>query len=676
MRPDQVVAFTFTNKAAGEMRTRLEAALGDIRGLWMGTFHSTGVRILRRYGTEIGIPRDFTIYDDDDQMSLVKMFLREEGSLGEKEVTPRQVLSRISSAKEQGVSPEQLAQRAQTPLERRVARFFARYQEELRKASALDFDDLIVRTLDLFRAAPHVEEGLARRFLHVMVDEFQDTNAAQADLVYRLAAVHRNLCVVGDDDQAIYAWRGADPTHILEFERHWPDAHVVRLEQNYRSTGNILAAANAVIRNNRSRRGKELWTQNSEGAPLECASLQDEEEEAQWVRARVQRGAAAGLTPGDFAVLYRTNAQSRALETAFRHSGIPYQLVGGVAFYQRKEIKDLLAYLRLLLHPEDDLAFRRIVNVPPRGLGQAFLERLDAQARSQLQPLCLVLEGWADAGELSSRHRGALEFVALLRGLRGLLSEGVDFLVAALVERTGYRDFLARSDPDAAEDRLANVEELIAGAAAFAMRSEDRSLEGFLAEAALVADLDRMSSTEERVTLMTVHAAKGLEFPSVVVVGLEEGLFPHANSSLDPKRLEEDRRLFYVALTRAERELVVTCARYRRRYDLSGPSVPSRFLRELPAQLVAGIPEDWARRSPGTGAATATRWVAPEPPEAPRADPLATGTLWVGRRLVHAQFGPGVVVEQEGKGSQAKLTVEFSGGVRRKLLARYAEEAF
>ncbi|MBI5835875.1 MAG: UvrD-helicase domain-containing protein [Candidatus Eisenbacteria bacterium] len=702
VRPEAVLAFTFTNKAARELRERIAAAVGEPKGLWVGTFHSTGVRILRRWGPEIGIRRDFSIYDDDDQLSVVRALLREEGGTGGKEVTPRQVLSRISDAKEAGVGPEELARHARSPLDRRVARLYARYQEELERASALDFDDLIVCTLRLLRERPAVEAALAGRFEHVLVDEYQDTNAAQAELVNRLASRHGNLCVVGDDDQAIYGWRGADPTHILNFDAAHPGATVIRLEQNYRSTGTILDAANAVIRNNRSRRGKELWTENPRGEKLEWLLARDEEEEAELVRQRVAQAMGAGLTAGDFAVLYRTNAQSRALETSLRRAGLPYQLVGGVAFYQRREIKDLLAYLRLLLHPEDDLAFRRIANVPPRGLGDVFFETLDAEAREGLIPLLEALRRRSGRGDLATRHAGARELLGLLDALAGLREESVDVLVAGLVERTGFRSFLEKSDPDTADERLENVAELIAGATAFALRAEEPTLEAFLAEAALLADIDRMADDAERVTLMTAHAAKGLEFPVVCVVGMEEGLFPHANSALDPARLEEERRLFYVALTRAQQQVLLTGARYRRRFDLAGPTQPSRFLAELPRELLEGGQTPGAQRAagrswrdrdfddfdqrdapvPGAGGSAGgagparTGGAGSHGGGVPRATAEPESGSWVGRQLLHSRFGPGRVVEQEGRGSQAKLTVEFSGGVRRKILARYAEENF
>ncbi len=669
VRPEEIVAFTFTNKAAAEMRERIAALVGSTQGMWVGTFHSTGVRILRRFGPEIGIPRNFSIYDYDDQVSVVKEILREMGLGADREATPKKILGRISDAKEAGVSPEELAREARGPLDRRAGQVYGLYEAALARASALDFDDLIVRTLALLRQRPDIEESLSRRFRHVLVDEYQDTNTAQVELVRRLGGVHRNIFVVGDDDQSIYGWRGADPTNILRFEQAFPDAQVVRLEQNYRSTMTILKAANAVIRHNRNRKGKELWSEREPGTLIEWVETADEEAEAELVRGRIARGIEAGLTTGDFAVLYRTNAQSRALEGALRRSGTPYQLVGGVAFYQRREVKDLLAFLRLLLHPEDDLAFRRICNVPPRGMGATFLEKLDQAARETGLPLQSALFQWADEGRLTgARNAGALQLVHLLRDLRKLTGEDITLVAEELIERLEYRKYLAQSEPDTAEERVANVNEFVGGAAAFALRAEDPSLEGFLAEAALIADVDRMAEGGERVTLMTAHAAKGLEFPVVFVVGLEEGLFPLTSFSTEPSHLEEERRLFYVALTRAEDQLVLTSTRFRRRYDLSGASMPSRFLAEIPGELLRGAPAP----SRGTLPTERPRLQSAAPPAA--AEPA--GTSWVGRFLNHAQFGPGRVVEQEGKGSQAKLTVEFAGGVRRKILARYVEEDF
>ena len=525
VEPRAILAFTFTNKAAGEMRERVSGLLGGSpRDLWVGTFHATGVRILRLKGQKIGVDPGFSIYDTDDQESLVRRILKDL-QLAEKDLTPKAARSAISAAKNALISPAEFEEAATTFRDEKLAKIYREYATRLRAANALDFDDLIGEPIRLFEEHPDVRDLFAERFRYVLVDEYQDTNAAQVRLIGHLASAHRNLCVVGDDDQSIYGWRGADIGNILSFERMYPDAKVIRLEQNYRSTSTILDAANAVVRNNRARKEKTLWTDRAGGDRLRLTLVGDAEEEA----LRVVRTVAGevnreGVPLREVAILYRTNAQSRALETAFRNAAMPYELVGGTAFYQRREVKDLIAYLRLLVNDQDDVAFLRVVNVPKRGIGDASIERLQLRAYQEGTSLYRSLASVDEALEIPAGARKKLgEFRAMIEELRARAEERVDVVLKEVVERTGYLDFLDHDDPDTAGDRGENVEELVAGARIFAERSETTDVGSFLNEVSLLTDVDRMDDAAEKVRLMTIHNAKGLEFQVVCLSGLEEG---------------------------------------------------------------------------------------------------------------------------------------------------------
>jgi ATP-dependent DNA helicase UvrD/PcrA len=663
VQPRRVLAFTFTNKAAGEMKERVAHLLGGApRDLWVGTFHATGVRILRQSGPAIGIDRGFVIYDTDDQESLLRRILRDL-DLNDRDMSPKAIRSAISAAKNALLGPEAFAAEAEGYRAERVARLYAEYQKRLRAHHALDFDDLIGEPLRLFAERPDIRDSFAERFQYVLVDEYQDTNAAQEKLIENLASGYRNLCVVGDDDQSIYGWRGADVRNILDFEKTYPEAKVVRLEQNYRSTGVILAAANAVVKHNQDRKDKTLWTDRNGGDLLQLTVTADEETEAERVVSAVMNETRRGLTLSELAVLYRTNAQSRALETAFRRATIPYELVGGVAFYQRREIKDLLAYLRILVNPDDDLSFSRILNVPKRGIGNTTLDRLAEHANREGKSLCASMESVPMSLEFTASARQKLgEFHRLLTEFKARLEEPVDVLLKDLVERIGYLDYLEADEPETAVERSENVEELVAGARAFVEESETKDVTSFLSEVALLTDIDRTEEGVEKVWLMTMHNAKGLEFPAVFLTGLEEGLLPHLSSMETDADLEEERRLFYVALTRAKERVHLFAAATRQHWGGPVGAPLSRFAEEIPEELIE------VEREPAL-----PRWGLAGQDRGPsRREPVSTVRRSLGT-VIHPTFGRGDVIEQEGSGPDARLIVIFAGNIKKKIVARYAQ---
>jgi DNA helicase-2/ATP-dependent DNA helicase PcrA len=645
------------------MRGRAEALLGSAEiGVWLGTFHATCVRILRRHAELLGYPTGFVIYDTEDQRALLRELIRAvDGPDGP--LTPALAGSRISRLKTDRISADAFLKTAYTPIDRRVAGVYAAYGKALRDRGAMDFDDLILNTVTLFDHAPDVHGRYMSRFRHILVDEYQDTNGIQFELIERLSRGHRNLTVVGDDDQSIYGWRGADIGNILSFERHFPEATVLRLTQNYRSTKTILRAANSVVRHNRSRREKELWTENGAGDPLRLHVAADEEAEGERVVSLLLEERAGGLRNRDFVVLYRTNAQSRAVENALRRSAIPYQITGGISFYERREVKDLLAYLKALVQPRDSVSWLRILNVPPRGIGKTTLDRLrgfvaeqgitvlDALDRAELPGLV----GAGPGKRLAEARR-------LFASLGPLVSKAPAACLAELTAALRFREHLREENPAEAEERIENVEELIAGAEAYARRAEEPTVGGFLAEVTLLTDVDLWDDTEDTVNLMTIHAAKGLEFSVVFVVGLEEGLLPHASALDNAAELEEERRLFYVALTRAEKRVHLLHASNRRAWNAAGGG-PSRFVGEIPSDCLVVEAE--------------TPWEAAYVPSsrgrhgAPAPDPGAPSP--VGVRVLHPQFGEGVVVACEGRGERAKLTVQFRRAGVKKILAAFAE---
>ena len=587
--PGAVLAVTFTNKAAEEMRIRVERLVGpEAARIWVGTFHATCARILRQDGREIGLDPKFAIYDTQDQVAAVKEALARL-DLSEKNFPPRSVLGSISAAKNALLGPAEFEGTAASFWAKTVARVFPIYREILRRCRALDFDDLIQETVRLFTERPQILARYQGRWRYILIDEYQDTNHAQYVLVKLLAQKYRNLCVVGDDDQSIYGFRQADVRNILEFERDYPEARVIKLEQNYRSTGTILEAANEVIDNNVGRKAKRLWTENPAGEPVALSRSFDEREEALFVVDEIQRLCRVEhRTFSNFALLYRTNAQSRPFEEVLIQRGLPYRIVGGLRFYERKEIRDLLAYLRLVENPADVMSFRRVVNLPRRGIGEATVEKVVEFALAQAMDLLSALAVVEGIPGLTGKAREGLKrFAATLDGVAH--SDGsVLEMTRRLLEETGYLRELQEEHTPEAEARLENIEEFLALTAQFGRESDDPSLGAFLETVSLVAEADTYEPGADAVVLMTLHAAKGLEFPVVFLAGLEEGVFPHARA-VEQGQLEEERRLCYVGMTRAKERLYLTHAGVRALYGEPRPTLPSRFLREIPPELTASV---------------------------------------------------------------------------------------
>ncbi len=700
----EVVAVTFTNKAAEEMQQRVAALLGDAaEGAWVSTFHAMCARLLRREAPAIGLSRDFVIYDSSDQLAAVKQATRDLG-IDDTLQQPKAVLGRISHAKNLMLGPDAFSG-SYNPRDAELGRIFERYQRTLEDSQALDFDDLLLKTVALFDKADVVAK-YARRFRFLLVDEYQDTNRPQYLLMRRLAESHRNICVVGDPDQSIYKWRGADLHNILDFEADYPDARVVRLDRNYRSTEVILDAASAVIRQNRNRKEKRLWTDTRGGDKIQYHQANDELEEADAI-ARVARAAVrtAGDTP--MAVLYRTNAQSRVIEDALRREGIAYRIVGNVRFYERKEIKDTLAYLKLLLNPDDDVSLRRIVNVPARGIGKGVMDALEAapaglalSGPQGLSPHSLWsrLAGGLDRGAFTGRVATSLRvFRDLIVGLAEVAREDpVSVAIGKVLDRTGYLSALREDRTEEAQGRIENLAELVSAAKEYELRETGVTLGSFVDKLSLLSDTDESEgAADARVMMMTLHSAKGLEFPVVFIAGLEEGLFPHSRSSEDQAELEEERRLCYVGMTRAQRKLHLGSASRRRWYGEFRPAVPSRFIDEVPEELIERIepatsgifqPGLWAsRRSGGSQgdfgdrAASGFRRGPSRVREEAAAyayedeDQSRAGRLEVGTRVRHEKFGVGTVLSVEHTDADLKLVVRFSTVGVKRLLARYAD---
>jgi DNA helicase-2/ATP-dependent DNA helicase PcrA len=673
LQPWQILAVTFTNKAAEEMKRRVEQLLGA-RGLnvALGTFHSTCVRILRKWHQEVGLSRSFVIYDEADQLGVVKECLRAL-DIGERLLNPRGAAARISRAKNELLTPGEYAAVANDFVEERMARIYALYQERLRASHAVDFDDLLMLTVHLFRDRPHVLEYYQTLWRSVLVDEYQDTNRAQYQIVNALTGRHGNLAVVGDDDQSIYRWRGADLNNILDFERDHPGCRVIKLEQNYRSTQTILDAAGGVVRNNRGRKGKTLWTENPAGDPVVVYQGRDEQAEADFVVCTLRRLVDEhGYSLDDVAVFYRTNAQSRVLEDALRREVTPYVIVGGLRFYERKEAKDLLAYLRLVANPDDAQSFKRIVNVPPRGIGQVTVEKLEGLALAERISLWEACRRIGERKIVGPRAAKALqELVGLIERVRTRAEvTAVPDLVVELLESTGYLADLEREGTIEAESRIENLQELVSAAREFTERSEDKTLQAFLDSVALIADIDLMAQGAGAVTLMTLHSAKGLEFPVVFMTGMEEGVFPHARSLTDDEELEEERRLCYVGMTRARERLFLTTAFSRRLFQNANFNLPSRFLDEIPVNLIARVDDLAASRERYGSSPSVIGRELPIEGEAAFVDHLQ-----VGMRVRHPDWGIGTIRERIGEGEDLKVVVTFAGVGRKKLAAAFAQLA-
>jgi len=674
--PWRILAVTFTNKAAAEMKERLERLLGTAELPWVATFHATCVRILRREIAVLGYSSDFTIYDDQDQERLLKAVLAEL-DIPEKTLKARAAAWAIDAAKNRGLFPEQLD--TGDFYGELTARVYARYQQRLQQANALDFGDLLLLAMRLFEAHPEVLHKYRQRFQYIHVDEFQDTNQVQYRLIHLLAGQHLNLCVVGDDDQSIYAWRGAEIGNILGFERDYPGCVTIRLEQNYRSTRTILEAAGEVVAKNVGRKGKKLWTENPPGEKITLEALPDDLEEARFVAAEIARLKESGRHLRDIAVFYRTNAQSRSLEEALRGRGLPYVMFGGVKFYSRMEIKDILAYLRVLTNPADAIAARRIVNVPPRGIGAATVERiaaLEAEAGGFLPACRLVLERGLLKGAAANRVG---EFVAMMEGFRQKLEEfPYPQLTAVIIDESGYGPMLREERTEEARGRMDNLEQLLAGMEEH--YGSEGTLADYLEQVALITDLDSYDNSLDRVTLMTLHAAKGLEFPVVFMTGMEEGLFPHSRAAEGGAEIEEERRLCYVGMTRAMEKLYLSHARRRRVYGDYQFNPPSRFLGEIPPSALRDQPAPALKKTAGHNLASVFEQIAPAPfddedfpfEDEVRLVPDAEEGVRLGMQVRHLKFGVGTVRRLEGSGDKQKVTVYFRSVGPKTLLLKFA----
>lgn len=692
VNPYNILAITFTNKAAREMRERIQKMMGGAADdIWISTFHSMCVRILRRDIDRLGYNRNFTILDSTDQQSVIKSILKDK-NMDPKKFDPRAILGTISSAKNELITPEEYAKTAGDYFSQKVSDVYEEYQRRLRKNNALDFDDLIMSTITLFIRVPEVLEYYQRKFQYIHVDEYQDTNRAQYMLVKLLAQRFQNLCVVGDSDQSIYRWRGADIANILSFEKDYPKASVILLEQNYRSTKKILLAANMVIQNNMNRKPKNLWTENAEGNKIMYYRADSEQGEAQFVIGKIQEQLRNGRKLSDIAILYRTNAQSRVIEESFLKSNIDYSIVGGIKFYDRKEIKDILAYLRLISNPDDDISLQRIINVPKRAIGSTSIDKIANFATMHDLSMFQALETIEMIGLSPKAEKAAAEFRNLVSNYthqQEYLS--VTELVEEVLDKTGYRDMLKAEKSLESQSRLENIDEFLTVTKSFEESSEDKSLVAFLTDLALVADIDRLDDDGEKktdfVTLMTLHSAKGLEFPVVFLIGMEEGVFPHSRSLMEEDEMEEERRLAYVGITRAEEQLFITNAQMRTLFGRTNMNPESRFIKEIPADLVEDAvpkvrrpaPTSGGRPAPTSGGRPGTSARPSMPTRGAVTRPAAAasggeGIDWkVGDKAQHGKWGTGTVVSVKGSGEGTELDIAFPSptGIKR-LLAKFA----
>jgi len=675
--PASILAVTFTNKAAGEMRERLARLIGaEAKSLWLGTFHSLGLRLLRKESRASGVSADLIVYNDDDQLALIKQVMAEL-AINEKTFSPKAILSRINQAKNENIGPAEFAGHSGDFLSERVAKVYSLYQKRLREMGCMDFGDLICEPVRLLANNPEVLRRYQERFRYILVDEYQDTNRAQYEFTNLLASGTRNLLAVGDPDQSIYAWRGADISNILEFEKDYPDATVLRLEQNYRSTGNILSAANSVIERNKKRLKKTLWTENTEGAKVVYEEARDEYNEASLVIRKLKSIVSERrLTYRDFAVFYRTNAQSRVFEEQLIREGIPYTIVGGVRFYDRKEIKDAIAYLRVIANPNDSLSLQRVINTPPRGVGKVTFEKVQKLAYDHNMPLFEAFKDAVERGLLNKTRVG--EFIEAYEEFRiniGRLS--LHELTMRYLEDSGYMLMWQEQRSEEAAERVENLFELVSAIKDFETANPGATVSDYLDQVALISDIDSYEEKSDKLTLMTLHSAKGLEFKVVFLAGMEEGLFPHSRSADDPESLEEERRLCYVGMTRAMEELYLYSARNRTVYGETRYQIRSRFIDEV-------HPDHITRLVPESAEKTELVFTDDEPyytAEGSQLDPARQyfsdmdhePLEWrIGMKVVHPSFGIGVIKDRSGQGGDTKLTVSFRDAGVKKLIVKYA----
>ena len=682
--PYEVLAITFTNKAAAEMKERVAELVGErAKSMWVSTFHSACVRILRQEASRLGYSNSFTIYDSSDSLRLLTVIIREM-NLDAKQYSARAVHGIISAAKNELIGPADYANKTTNYFEEIVAEIFATYQKRLSAASAMDFDDLIGKTVDVLQRFPEARARYRSRFKHILVDEYQDTNHAQYILIRELVGVPgenfplAELCVVGDADQSIYAFRGANIRNILAFEEDYPNARTVLLEQNYRSTQNILTAANAVIANNEGRKEKNLWSQEGEGESVTGYVAESDHDEAEFVISEIRRLRDIGASnPGDTAIFYRTNAQSRIFEETFLRSAIPYKVVGGVRFYERKEVKDFLGYLRVLVNPEDEISLRRIINTPKRGIGDRALDVIDSHAKTKGISFWRSLSDAKNAVGIPSRSLVAInDFIHLLDTLRTLVEANTkpSVIAQAVLEQSGLLAELANSSDPQDEGRVENLQELVSVASEYEESELDVgeaiSLSGFLEDVSLVADSDQIPDGEDHggvVTMMTLHTAKGLEFPTVFLTGMEEGIFPHSRTLGDRAEIEEERRLAYVGLTRARKRLYLSRSEYRSSWGAPTYNPPSRFLAEIPEGVIS-----WNSVTTSSKTRTGAPRSFGPPPRATGKKVESTIVLEVGDRVSHDTFGLGKVIAVAGEGDRAEATIDFGSSGEKRLLLRYA----
>ncbi len=674
-QPWEILAMTFTNKAAGEMKERVAGLVGEIGRMWVGTFHSTFAKILRLEIDSLGYNSDFVIYDTHDQERLIKYILADFG-ISPKAYSAKSFRSVISKAKNSMIAPELYASSINNPFEKMVSQVYPEYENRLRLNNALDFDDLITVPIKLFNEFPDILKKYQTRFKYILVDEYQDTNRAQYLLIYHMSRKHRNLCVVGDDDQSIYRWRGADIRNILEFENDFPDSHVFRLEQNYRSTQTILKAANSVIEKNEGRKGKNLWSDREVGENIDLLEVSDEKAEALKVVDKIKDEVFRHKrTFQDFSILYRTNAQSRALEDGLRKSGLSYVIVGGVRFYERKEIKDVLAYLKLIANPKDSVNLKRIVNFPLRGIGEGTLNKIDKWAEQNTMTVFESLSKIDEIEGVTSRIKSSVkEFYDLIQKYIDLKDEiSPNELVHTIVDETGLLTMYKGDTTPEGQGRAENIRELLGAVSDYAEGVETPSLSGFLEEVSLFTDIDSWDERSNAITLMTLHCAKGLEFPVVFITGLEEGLFPVLRSLDEPESLEEERRLFYVGITRAKEKIYLSWAERRRLYDDSNFRIRSRFLNEIDTDVVK-VTKAYSPRlkSPKRFSVFNNETVSVDTHPDYESFSQEEIQLQPGVCVNHDKYGNGRIVRVEGAGQKRKVIVQFENGEKKKFLLQYA----